>query len=490
MKIRKCIIVFLCAVFVLPLAACKEHGSDVLDRNVTTYRIDATYDGMNTVTASAEITYVNNYDVGLPELKFHLYPNAFREGAKYQPVHESERAAAFPRGASYGGIAISNLSRGGEAVEVTLAGEDEDILAVPLDSVLQPMSSVTVRMDFTLTLPYARHRFGMTDKSVNLGNWYPIACVYSGGGFLTDPYYATGDPFYSEIANYEVKLTAPGSMNIAATGSSTSATEGDKTVCTASARAVRDFAAVIGTFDVATVKTGDVDVQYFYYDDSEAEASLQTAADALTVFSEKYGAYPYDTYTVVQTGFLQGGMEYPQLVMISDALNPSLYKEAIVHETAHQWFYGLVGNDQIRTPWLDEALAEYSTYLFYKWKPEYEVPFEDKIADTLSGFILYCDVYKHGGRDDTSMTRALNEYDNQSEYTYLTYAKGALLFDSLRRTIGDVRFEAALKSYVETYFLQTATPDCLIACFEKTAGRDLKGFFDSWTSGKVMLYGD
>lgn len=490
MKIRKLIAGILFAVLAFSLFGCGENGLDDISQNLTTYKIDAVYDGQNTVTAAAEIRYVNNYDVSLPELQFRLYPNAYRKDVEYAPVHPSEKEAAYPLGESYGGIEITSLYRGSTEVPVTLSGPDDTVLVVPLDSDLRPTTAVTVRMEFTLTIPQMRHRFGMTENSTNLGNWYPIASVYENGAFRSDPYYANGDPFYSEIANYEVKLTVPGAMTVAATGTVTSAEAGETTVYTATAKAVRDFAAVIGGFETATAAAGNTQVMYYYYSDPDPAASLAAAADALTVFGEKFGAYPYETFSVVQTGFLQGGMEYPQLVMISDALVPEVYREAVIHETAHQWFYGLVGSDQIGTPWLDEALAEYCTDLFYKWRPDYEIDFEKKVSDTLSAFVLYCDIYKHGGRDDTSMNRALGAYENQTEYTYMTYVKGSLMLDSLRRTIGDDAFTAALKAYVSEYYLENARPDCLIACFEKASGKELKSYFDSWTSGKVKLFAD
>ena len=490
MKIRRFIVLMLCAAFVLPASACGESGIDDISQNLTSYSITADYDGANTVTATAEITYVNNYDVALPELQFHLYPNAYRNGAQYQPVHSSEKDAAYPHGESYGGIEITSLKRDGEDLAVTLAGEDENILSVPLEKVLQPTAKVKLTMDFTLTVPQMRHRFGMTENSTNLGNWYPVACVYENGAFRNDPYYNNGDPFYSEIANYEVRLSVPAQMSAAMTGVCTLKEENGKNVYTSSARAVRDFAAVIGCFEIMEGDAGGVSVKYYYYSDPDPAASLAAAVDAVNVFGEKFGKYPYESFSVAETGFLQGGMEYPQLVMISDILTPEVYREAIIHETAHQWFYGIVGSDQINYPWLDEAVVEYCTDLFYKWRPEYNVDFEKKISDALSAFVLYCDIYKHGGKDDTSMNRAVYEYDNQTEYTYMTYVKGSLMLDSLRRTIGDDAFVAALRSYVSEYYLENAKPDCLIACFEKKSGKELKSFFDSWTSGKVHLFAD
>jgi aminopeptidase N len=65
-------------------------------------------------------------------------------------------------------------------------------------------------------------------------------------------------------------------------------------------------------------------------------------------------------------------MEYPALVMISDNIGEHIsYEEVIVHEVAHQWWYSLVGNDQINYGFLDEGLTEYSTILFFENNPEY-----------------------------------------------------------------------------------------------------------------------
>lgn len=487
MKIKKIIAALAAVALVFGMVGCKESGIDSISQNLTQYTIDATYDGANSVTASMDIAYVNNYDVSLSELKLHLYPNAFREGAKFKPMTDKEIAAAYPEGVSYGGITVTSVTRGGAAVDVQIDGQDEDILTVPFDGELKPTSTVKVHIDFTLMIPTVRHRFGKIGTTVNLGNWYPIACMYRDGAFVTDPYYASGDPFWSAASNYKVKFTVPAGLTVAATGE-TVTTVGEQTVVTSEAKAVRDFAAVIGEFQVVTGASGTTEVKYYYATDSDPSASLKAAVDSLDTFSEKYGLYPYKSYSVVETAFLQGGMEYPQIVYISDALAPEIYRDAIIHETAHQWFYGLVGNDQVKYPWLDEALAEYSASMFYKWRPEYNIDFEKRISDALSSFILYCELYKHGGKDDTSM-RALSEYPENMEYTYMTYVKGSLMFDSLRRTIGDDDFVKSLKRYVTENYLTTAVPDNLISCFEKTSGKELKGFFDSWVGGKVMLFG-
>ena len=70
----------------------------------------------------------------------------------------------------------------------------------------------------------------------------------------------------------------------------------------------------------------------------------------------------------------------------------------------------------------------------------------------------------------------------------MTYVKGQLMFDNLRRMIGDDNFFGSLKTYCSENRLKIAKPDNLIACFEKTASRELKGYFDSWIEGKVQMF--
>ena len=198
-----------------------------------------------------------------------------------------------------------------------------------------------------------RHRFGYTDKSVNLANFYPIACMYRGGSFVADPYYSTGDPFFSDCADYSVTLTVPSKYECAFTGEVKSKTDGENGTATYEVKAdnVRDFAAVLGGYQKMSGVSGETIVNYMYYNDSDPERALNTAIEAVKIFGNMFGAYPYKEYTVVQTGFLQGGMEYPCLSMISDAYTGDAKLDIIVHETAHQWWYAAVGNNEVKHAW-------------------------------------------------------------------------------------------------------------------------------------------
>lgn len=485
----KIVAILLSVICALPLFAACEKKPQKEERS--RYEITATYDEENkTVTASMSLSYYNGTEAILDELCFHLYPAAFREGARFSPVPKDAVSSAYPAGLSYGGIEIDKTTLGGAEVATAIEGEDEDILVVKMSGEgLYPTERAELTVNFTLTLPEIRHRFGYQGTRVNLGNWYPIACAFEDGNFVTDPYYSTGDPFYSDCADYKVSVTVPDGLTVAASGRVTGADNADGTKTFSSEiLAARDYAAVIGEFKMLGSKAGDTDVNYYYISDPEPEKALTAAVDAVKTFSDKFGEYPYESMSSVETQFLQGGMEYPGLAMISDALTGDIYREAIIHETAHQWWYAAVGNDEVRYPWLDEGLTEFSTSIFYRENPAYEVDYEKRIADALGAYVLYFDAF--GNADsDTSMTRKVCEYDSAFEYTYMTYVKGELMFESLRSVIGDEKFFAGLKDYYSTYKFKTAKPDDLIGCMEKASGRDLKGFFDSWTEGKVADFG-
>lgn len=499
--LRATFLVLLSLALCVGLAACGA-GAELKKRSksIHNYTIEAVYDdATHSLAASYELSYINNTEVTLNELKLHLYPNAYREGALYSPVNlknEKTVEKAYPSGMSYGDITVANVMLSGKGADFSIGGADKNILTVKLPSALYPSSRVTLTLDFVTRLANILHRLGYGEHAANFGNWYPVACVYEDGGFVTDPYYSSGDCFYSEMANYDVSITAKEGIVLASTGELEAAEKVEKGVRhRVKAVAVRDFAFVLSKdFKVATGKAGATKVMYYYYGDEDPARSLQTGIDSINTFNGLFGDYPYPTMSVVKTGFLHGGMEYPNLVYISDALEADYFQEVIAHETAHQWWYGLVGSNSVRDPWLDEGLTDYCTTVFFEKNPSYGIKKADRIMDAMKSYILYVDIYQAVRGDvDTSMTRPVNGYKDEYEYVYMTYVKGELMFDSLRSAIGDKSFFAALKAYYKENKFTNVTPAHLIGAFEDATGTKLQGFFNSWLDGKVMitdLYGE
>jgi aminopeptidase N len=165
-----------------------------------------------------------------------------------------------------------------------------------------------------------------------------------------------------------------------------------------------------------------------------------------------------------------------------------MYREVIIHETAHQWWYAVVGNNQVDDAWLDEALAEYSTTLFYEKMPDYEVSYTSRLASAMSTYGFYCEQNGDKSFFSTKMQRPLSEFYNGSEYTCMTYVKGQIMYDVLRAHIGQKKFNDALKTYYKENSFKIATPELLTAAFESASGRELAPFFSSWADGKTLIY--
>lgn len=466
----------------LCIISCNNKPDD--NAKLNEYQIEVVYDdNAKTLDGKMTVNYVNNSSGSLDELCFHLYPNAYREGAQFCPIDESMKADAYENGESYGNIEIGEVYLNEKLAIYDIGGEDDDILRVYLDEALDPTQSVSVSVDFVVKIANVKHRLGYYDGVVNCGNWYPIACVKTQNGFDSYPYYSNGDPFCSDCSDYKVKITVPSHLKVASSGNGSRVDSGLIATYDFTLASARDFAFVIGDFKTQSIKCDDVEVTYYYVQDENANQNLTTACDALSYFSTTLKKYPYKTYNVVKTPFLHGGMEYPAMVMVSDALNPSLFQEAIIHETAHQWWYAIVGNNEVEHAWMDEGLTEYSTTLFYEFNPSYNVTYKARMSDATSAYVIYSNVTQSDG----VMDKNVNEF-SAFDYTYLTYLKGALTFDAIRKTLGDEAFFKALRDYCNDYAYKIATPDEMIGSFEKSSQRALKGVFDSFIYGKAQIF--
>ena len=474
-------------IFSLPffIAGCTGKSEE----KYNTYTLSCEYDEIShTLDGTESVEFYNKYDNSLSELKFFLYPNSFDEGKEAVSTSYFERA--YPSGEeSYGNIEIESVKSEDENLTFNISDEG-NILTVTLSNEIYPNEKVCVDIDFTVNLANINHRLGYGENTVNFGNFYPILCVYE-NGFVENDFATNGDPFYSETANYDVTLTFDKDFVLASSGDVLSESEsGENKVVEIEANKVRDFAFTLSTkFQKVSSVVGDMTVNYYYYDEDNFEENLKVACDAMTTFQELFGEYPYKTINVAKTNFCFGGMEYPNLVFISDDVaDAETYKYVIVHELAHQWWYSLVGNNEYAEAWLDESLTEYSTALFFENNTQYGISYHDLVAGALRSYQLFISVYKDIlGDVDESMNRNLDEFNTEPEYVNCVYTKGVLMFDSIRKTLGDNKFFKCLENYFEDYRYKTAIGENLIESFSKNAKTNLEGFFKAWLNGEVVL---
>jgi len=497
---KKIVIIFTLLILALSLTGCEslfssnentavnptpivqtERSSDPLN----SYSIEAeVFPDKKTLTATEKISYVNTENLSLSEIYLHIYPNAFRKKTT-APFLFDQFDAAYPDGFSPGNIDIKNIKVGNKIVDMktysSISGKDSTILKIKLDKSLKPGARISLEIDFSLLIPPAAERFGIGANYINLGNWYPIVAVYDQNGWNLDPYYSIGDPFYSDVADYNIKITAPKKYKFAASGVLTEKNENDDTtIWTFASYSMRDFA-IIGSdkFFTSSKKVGDTNViSYFYKNDSTTgKEALDFGVKSLKIFNEKFGTYPYPTYSVVETSF-PSGMEYPGLVYISDTLyqdQSNLTGLAIttIHETGHQYFYALVGNDQIDEAWLDESFATYSEIVYY------EKYYGTKIMNQLEEDTISSGKASIVAKDfNGKVVRALSTFNNWDDYGPAAYSYGATTLIDLRKEVGDKVFWNIMKSYFTKYKFKIATTNDFINVSELVSGKDLSKFFN------------
>lgn len=479
---KRLLLFFVCAALVCPLALALFAGC-AGEGERSTYTIDAAYED-GTLTAEMTFGYCNDTGAEQEELRFNLCGNAYREGAAYAPVSKNFAASAYYAGESYGEMRISSVS---PCAEWEVCGADENVLRVRLASPVPAGGRCEISVAYTLTLANVDHRTGVTEHTVNLGNFYPVLCVWeAGSGYRECVYASNGDPFYSACADYAVSLTVPASYTAASSGTVAAAEEsGGRRRYEMALQNARDFAVVLSEeFSVEQRTAGETTVLYYYYDDAAPQRSADLARDCLLWFSDTFGEYAYETYSVVQTGFCYGGMEYPALVYVSDALAEEDAAYTLVHETAHQWWYAAVGSDQTMHAWQDEGLAEYSALLYFEAGGAYGFTREGLLRTAKGMYNAYYSVRMQVfGEADTTLDRALTDF-GEYEYVALSYAKGELLFDTLREGLGERRFFAGLRRYYADYAGKLAAPEDLAASFRNKGAEEI---IASFREGKAVM---
>jgi hypothetical protein len=242
-------------------------------------------------------------------------------------------------------------------------------MSIDLEAPLDPGDTTSVAMDVHIQLPSINDRFGRHDGISLAGTALPTLAIHDDDGWHLDPFADFGESFYSIVGEYTVDLTVPRRLDTAATGRVTNVTkDAGRRTRRYVAHDVRDFEWAAGHLSLVHDRDAEgvrVNVWYRRAVVSRAKANhmLAVALRSMKEFSGDFGDYPYPEVDLVLSAFTTfGGMEYPQIVFT----NPVRF--TVSHELAHQWWYGIVGDDQYAEPWLDESFATWSQYLpFGPW---------------------------------------------------------------------------------------------------------------------------
>lgn len=477
------LLVCLCFFGVLPvLSAChktvKAHSR---------YEITAEYvpkSGM--LTGTVKVRFENHTDNEISVLKFQLYANAYRETALYQPVPASCKSAAYYGGESYGETSISSVN-GAKNWEVM--GEDENILYAYLVESLFPGDEVVLDIAFTVKLAKVKHTVGVAPRSVNLGNFFPILCGIKNGGFYETVSCGIGEPYYTDCADITLHLKVPKDFVVCASGVESSVrTLESKKEHTMSLTNARDFAVTLSpSYRVEQDEADGIALSYYHFGDKNAAKVMSLMKEVFAYFQKKFGAYPYENFTLAQTGLACAAPAFSAFAMLGDDWTEEKQVREIVQTIAMQWWGVTVGSDKVENAWQAVGLSAYTALTFFENYEKYGVTREAEVATSLKEYRSYYDVYGSVlGRTDTRMTRRLKDFINEYEYQCLERDKAVVMFDTLRKSVGDREFFSGLKRYYADCRFDRVLPADLVGAFERS-GLDVVGFFDSFLEGKAVL---
>ncbi|HEY6013753.1 MAG TPA: hypothetical protein VIU37_07090, partial [Candidatus Limnocylindrales bacterium] len=255
--------------------------------------------------------------------------------------------------ARLGGMRLRPVTVDGTGVAASVS---DQTIVVPLGGILPAGATTVVRVRYS-----ARLRTGTAGSDWLFARANGIADLYRWLPWVSRriafdrPNH--GDPFETPTSpSVRVTVVADRRLVLATTGDRVSASA-DGLTQVFEAHGVRDFTVTAAT-DYRSVarQVGQTTIRAWYRPGTNGAALLDAAVRAFTALQARLGPYGYDTFKVVQSagGF---GMESPELIWIPSLSSPNL-RYQVAHETAHQWFYGIVGNDQAREPFADEAAAD------------------------------------------------------------------------------------------------------------------------------------
>jgi hypothetical protein len=371
-------------------------------------------------------------------------------------------------------FSLETLFLDGASADTQLDGHH---LTIFLPQQMTPGATVTLAMRYRIAIPpkYYNMPYGYLGYQINLTDWYPFVVPYSGGWVLHEPW-AFGEHLVYDSADYDVNMQV---LEEGITVAAPAPEEENGRWTRYRLYGARTFAlSASDRFLMSESAVGKVVIRSYYFEGHEGagKGMLNAAVQAVGLFDAIFVPYPYNSLSVVETE-VPDGQEYDGLAFLGanfydqyGGSNRSNMVSIGVHEIAHNWWFGLVGNDQAMEPWLDEALSVYSERIFYeRTNPNY--------GEWWWNFRV--NYFSPSGWVDTSI------YDGSSyrAYTNAAYLTGAYFLEDLRVRMGDRNFNNFLKDYATRYSYKRATGDAFFAVARANTSADISDLIQSYFQG-------
>lgn len=496
------------------------------------YAIDARLDpASRTITGSEVITWRNITAKTAADLQFHLYWNAWRDrGSTW--LREASLGAGRnlpdPHAEDWARIDITSIKllASGGSVPADLTPlqhfiapddgnvDDKTVMAVPLPRPIPPGAGATVEVKWTAHVPRTFSRTGAIGNYFFIAQWFPKIGVLQDEGWNCHQFHS-GTEFFSDYGIYDVSLTVPQGWPVGATGVQRDRRDSaDQTtthryyqedvhdfVWTTSP----DYVERTARFEHKTLPPVEMRLLLQPEHVDQADRHFEATRTTLKYYGEWYGAYPYGHITIIDPAYQSGagGMEYPTLFTAGTrwwiAPHVTTPEGVTVHEAGHQFWYGIVGNNEFEDAWMDEGFNTFSTAraVAQNYDPNYYAP------RFFGGFVPYVirDIVIRRETDGNGLRsyRAVAKSDAQSTPSYryypstgggITYSKTGLWLNTMERWLGWPVLQRAMSTHFARWKFKHPKPQDFFAIVNETTGRDLGWYFDQvYRSSNVFDYG-
>jgi len=393
---------------------------------------------VNRASINLRVTYDVRLRLGYDSRGFRVDSTMTIENTSGGPVDRLELNTAVAR---LGALKLTSTTVAGKPVAATV---DDQTIVMPLGGVLPAGGTVTARVAYRATLRTnlagSNWMFTRANGIVDAYRWLPWV---SRPVAFSRPNY--GDPYVTPVSpRVRVAVTTDRPLVIATSGDRVAASGLTQTFV---AENVRDFALTASSdYRTASAVVGDTTIRVYYLDGGPASGLLAAARNALTKMEALVGPYPYKTYRVAQSA---GGyaMEAPGLAWLPRNLDPSRISYLVTHETAHQWFYGLVGGDQANEPFTDEAASDFLTRYVLR----------SRRASTCATAPLDRSIYRY----------------SSACYYEIVYIQGGNLLDDLRKKMGPTAFWKGFRAWIAAERFAIAPTKSLLETLDAHTPLDL-----------------
>jgi len=459
------------------------------------------------------VTWTNRAKTPTSELVLNFYPHySIPEGDFLLLAKTLELLRLNPRDGidrhGRAGILRTVTLAGGGPLEFSYQHDNPTAFAVKLPKAVGPGETVSVILDATITLPNKQGRWGHWQGIHYLTNSLPVAAYYDDRGWHAMPFVPWHQPFWNEAGLYTAKITLPCAETLACSAAVKEEVDngdGTKTVVTEPFLG-RDFALLASsvyqeTKSTVTLKSGKiVTLKCLAYAKHEfyAQTLLKFVAEALPVYSEWFGDYPYQQFTIAESFFGWNGNECAGLVLIDERVfaSPHLasgYVEYLVsHETCHQWWYNLIGTNGYSETFMDEGAATYFTHRMLDRKhgdknnPFMHWPKELKWLPNINREnYRYGSMYSALGKNQ--MQPAAGELPGFKHLVNLfngAYDRGSKSLGMIEARLGEAAFMDFIRDVVTKYSFEVLQSADFKQELETYTGQDWTKFYEDWIYGK------